>query len=95
MRARISRWAVGAALSIAVTLGGALAAVLPAHAQSINGLGQADQQFKRCQFATLDDAMCSAGTVDGGGQGWQLSLPSVEPAVGLVPAPCRRAREGE
>ncbi len=95
MRAHISRWTLGAALSIAVAVGGTLVAAMPAHGQSINGLGQADQQFNGCHFATLDDGMCGGNSHAGGGTGWQLSILSVEPAVGMVPSPCRRGGGNE
>jgi hypothetical protein len=95
MRTRVSRWTLGAALSIAVTVGGAVVGTMPAHGQSITGLGQADQQFNRCHFPTLDDGICGGNSYDGGGKGWQFRIPSVEPAVGLVPSPCRRGVENE
>ena len=95
MRARIGRWILNAALSVALTLGGAMFATTPAHAQSINGLAQAGPHVDRCQFATPDDRICGAGTYGSSGTGWQLSIPVVEPAVGVAPAVCRRGVENE
>ncbi len=95
VRVRICRWILGATLSAALTAGGITVATMPAHAQSINGLGQAGQQVNRCQVATPDDRMCGASTYGNAGTGWQLSIPVVEPAVGPAPAVCRRGVENE
>ena len=95
MPARISSWILNATLSVALTLGGTMVATIPAHAQSINGLGQAGQQINRCQVATPDDRICGASTYGSSGTGWQLSTPVVEPAVGLAPAVCPRGVENE
>lgn len=95
MQARISRWFLGAMVGTTLALGGAVVTVMPAHAQSINGLGQAGPQFSKCQSATLDDGTCGASSHAGGGTGWQESNPLPEPAVGFVPAPCRRGPESE
>jgi hypothetical protein len=93
VQARISRWILGATLVTTLALGGATFTVMPAHAQSFNGLGQAGPQFSKCQFATLDDGTCGASSHEGAGTRWQLSNPVAEPAIGLVPAPCRRGPE--
>ena len=90
MRTHISRWTLGVALSIALSVGVTMVATMPAHGQSINGLGQADQQFNRCHFSTLDDGICGDGSHNGGGKVRQWSILSVDPAVGLAPAPCWR-----
>jgi hypothetical protein len=79
MHTRIFRWALGAALSIAVSAGGAIFGPMPAHAQSITGLGQADQQFNRCRFPTIDDdRTCSDHdhSHEGGGKGRSSITPS-------------------
>ena len=95
MRARISRWILGATLVTAMVLGAAIVSVMPARAQSINGLGQAGPQLSRCQFATFDDGTCGASSHEGGGTRWQLNNSLAEPAVGMVPAPCRRSPANE
>jgi hypothetical protein len=95
VRGRVSRWCLGAMLVTTLVLGGAMITVMPAQAQSINGLGQAGPQFSRCQFATLDDGTCGASSRETGGTRWQLSPPLPEPAVGFVPAPCPRGPERE
>lgn len=95
VRARISRWILGATLAMTLALGGAMISAMPAHAQSINGLGQAGPQFSKCQPETLDDGACGASSHQGGGARWQLSNPLPEPAVGFVPTPCRRGPESE
>ncbi len=93
MRARVSRWILGATFVTAVALSGAVATVMAASAQAINGLGQAGPQFNRCQFATLDDGSCGSNGREGAGTRWQVSDPLAEPAIGLAPAPCRRGPE--
>lgn len=94
VRARTSRWFLGATLVTMLILGGAMITVMPAQAQSITGLGQAGPQFNRCQGATLDDGTCGASSRESGGTRWQVGTPFA-PAVGFVPTPCRRGSEGE
>ena len=72
MHALVSRWVLGASLSLAVAAGGAMLGPLPAHAQSITGLGQADQVFNMCRYPTvLDDWSCGDHGKEGGGKGRQ------------------------
>jgi hypothetical protein len=93
MRAPIARRTLGAALSIAVAAGWAMAAAMPVHAQSVTGLGQADQQFNRCQVLLIGDAVCGNTSQEGAARGWQLSIAPFEPAVGH--SPCRRSVANE
>ncbi len=47
-------------LAVAVAIGGSALGTTPAHGQSINGLGQADQEFRACrQLMTLDTTICN------------------------------------
>lgn len=72
MHTRISRWGLGVALSIAVTVGGAMFGTMPAHGQPIDGLGQADQTFNRCHTVTSDDDWsCNDHNAEHGGKGRQ------------------------
>ena len=93
MQALIARWTLAAALSIAVTAGGAMVAAVPAHAQSVTGLGQADQQFNRCQVLMIGDVVCGDSSHEGAAKGWQLSFAAFEPALGY--SPCRRSGANE
>lgn len=93
MRAVIARWSLGPALSIALAAGGVMAAAIPAHAQWATGLGQADQQFTRCQVLTRGDLTCGNSSQDEPGTSWQLSTLPVEPALGR--SPCRRGVANE
>jgi hypothetical protein len=59
-------------ISLALAVGGFMLGSVPAHGQSITGLGQADQQINLCQqpLVVLNGENCgSHNEHDGGGRG--------------------------